>query len=567
MRYVNSYIAVLIGLLLWPVQGMTAAPDAAPNVIVILTDDHGYGDLGCHGNKYLKTVAIDRLYSQSVRLTNYHVDPTGAATRAALLTGRYACRSGVWHTMMGRSLLRRDERTLADLFAEAGYRTAVFGKWHLGDNYPYRAVDRGFHESLVHGGGGIGQTPDYWGNTYFDPVLSHNGKPERQKGYCTDVFFAGAIDFIAKNRTQPFLICLTPNVPHSPYQVPDAYTAQYVKMGIKEPLAQYCGMITNLDQNMARLLKQLDEWGLADNTIILFTTDNGTTGRAIDVQLKGAKGSAYDAGHRVPCFFRWPAKLKGGFDVDQLSAHVDILPTLLGMCEIHWPERLILDGRSLIPLLVRLEDWAPRTMFVQSHGMEHPQQWLKSAVMTEQYRLIDGRELYDMEKDPSQSYNTAFENPKVVDKLRFAYEEWYKGVSTRFDETSELVLGSPKQNPTQLSCFDWHAPAVPYLQEHIRRRVQANGYWAIETERAGRYRFTLREQPAVARFPLRPGVARLKIATLMLVKTIEPGATGVDFFVNLKAGKTRLQTWLLETGGGVRGAYFVEVEYLGPAEG
>ncbi|HYW81196.1 MAG TPA: hypothetical protein VE890_16555, partial [Thermoguttaceae bacterium] len=188
-------------------------------------------------------------------------------------------------------------------------------------------------------------------------------------------------------------------------------------------------------------------------------------------------------------------------------------------------------------------------------------------VMTEQYRLIDGRELYDMEKDPTQSYNIALENPKVVDKLRFAYEEWYKIASERFDETPEIVLGSPKQNPTQLSCFDWHGPAVPYLQEHIRRRVQASGYWAIETERAGRYRFTLREQPAVAQFALRPGVARLKIASLLLVKTIEPGMTGVDFFVNLKAGKTRLQAWLLETGGAVRGAYFVEVEYLGPAEG
>jgi len=397
-------------------------------------------------------------------------------------------------------------------------------------------------------------------------VFSHNGKPEQYKGYCTDIFFSRAIDFIAQNRTQPFLVYLTPNVPHSPYQVPDAYTEQYVKMGLKPPLAQYCGMISNLDRNMARLLKQLDDWGLSENTIIVFTTDNGTSGRMPEVQLKGGKGSAYDGGHRVPCFFRWPKRLQGGFDVDQLTAHVDILPTLLGMCEIHWPEKLVLDGRSLIPLLVRLEDWAHRTMFVQSYGMEHPQKWTKSAVMTEQYRLIDGRELYDMQKDPSQSYNIALENPKVVDKLRFAYEEWYKGASERFEETCEIVLGSPKQNPTLLTCFDWHGPAVPYLQDHIRGRVQASGYWVIETERAGRYRFTLREQPAVANFPLRPGVARLQIATLLQVKTIEPGMTGVDFFVNLKAGKTQLQAWLIETGGPVRGAYFVEAEYMGPAQ-
>ncbi|KKK63936.1 hypothetical protein LCGC14_2989270, partial [marine sediment metagenome] len=185
----------------------------------------------------------------------------------------------------------------------------------------------------------------------------------------------------------------------------------------------------------------------------------------------------------------------------------------------------------------------------------------------EQYRLVGGRELYDMEKDPSQLYNIGPANPKIVDKLRFDYEEWYKEVSGRFDEYCEIVLGSPKQNPTELTCFDWHGPAVPYSQTHIRRRVQANGFWAIETQRAGRYRFTLREQPAVARHPLRPGVARLKIATLTLNKVIRQGATKVDFYLNLKAGKTRLQTWLAETGGAVRGAYFVEVEYLGPAGG
>ena len=309
-----------------------------PNIVLVVTDDQGYADLACHGNKYLDTVAMDQLYRQSVRLTNFHVDPTGAPTRAALMTGRYSCRTGVWHTMMGRSLLRRDERTIADVLAAAGYRTAIFGKWHLGDNYPYRAVDRGFHESLVHGGGGIGETPDYWGNTYFNPVLQHNGKPEKSEGYCTDVFFDAAIRFVEENRQQPFFIYLPTNVMHSPYEAPPQYAARYLTMGVQEPLASYYGMITNFDRNMARLLKRLDDLQLATNTVVVFMTDNGTTGRGIGVQMRGQKGSAYDGGHCVPCFIRWPARLQGGFDVGQLAAHVDILPTLLGLCASRSPK-------------------------------------------------------------------------------------------------------------------------------------------------------------------------------------------------------------------------------------
>ena len=551
-----------------------------PNIVLVMTDDQGYGDLGCHGNELIKTPALDRLYKESVRLTNFHVDPTGAPTRAALMTGRYSCRTGVWHTMMGRSLLRRDEVTIADLFAAAGYRTAVFGKWHLGDNYPYRAMDRGFQESLVLGGGGIGQTPDYWGNTYFDPVLRHNGTWQKSAGYCTDVFFDAAIRFIEVNRENLFFVYLPANVPHAPYQVAEKYVAPYKQMGIPDDLAAFYGMITNFDENLGRLLQRLDQLGLAHNTIVIFLTDNGTSGRGFNVQMRGGKGSAYDGGHHVPCFIRWPAKLEGGFDVPQLTAHFDILPTLQEMCEIPKPETLEFDGKGLIPLLVKLEDWSPRTLFVQSHHIERPQPWRNSAVLAErfrvvyregvysendEYRLIDGRELFDMKKDAEQIFNIGPENPKIVDNLRFQYEEWYKEVSTRFDEYCQLVLGSPEQNPTELTCFDWHGTAVPWHQVHIQSRAEANGYWAVEIERAGRYRFTLRERPAAARHPLRATAARVKIGDRVITQAVKPGVTGAVFETELQAGKTQLQTWLAESGGVLRGAYFVEVEYLGPA--
>ena len=566
--------AVLGGLLANSLAAAAAQPAAEtrgslakrPNVVLVITDDQGYGDLGCHGNKIIKTPALDRLYAESIRLSNFHVDPTCSPTRSALLTGRYSCRTGVWHTIMGRSLLRRDEKTFGDLFTQAGYRTAVFGKWHLGDNYPYRAVDRGFQESLVHGGGGIGQTPDYWGNNYFNPVLSRNGKPEKSSGYCTDVFFDAAIEFIDASRQRPFFVYLPTNVPHGPYQVAEKYSGPYRQAGAAAPLAQFYGIIANLDENLARLLARLDQLGLAENTIVIFMTDNGTSGGGFNAGMRGRKGSAYEGGHRVPCFIRWPARLKGGIDVPQLTAHIDLLPTLLELCDVRKPPEVKFDGKSLLPLLLGVEDWAPRTLFVQSHRIEHPQPWRQSAVMTRQYRLVNGRELYDVEKDPEQVFNIGPENPEIVDKLRFLYEEWYKDVSARFGEYCPIVLGSPRQNPTVLTCHDWHESGAEQVwdQRQLAGRPKANGFWAVEVERAGRYRFTLRERPVVAKHPLPAGVARLKIGQLVLNKAIEPGATGVTFEVDLKPGETRLETWLAETGGEVRGAFFVEVEYLGP---
>ena len=552
-----------------------------PNVVLVMTDDQGYGDLGCHGNRHLETPALDQLYKESIRLVNFHVDPTCSPTRAALLTGRYSCRTGVWHTLMGRSLLRRDEKTFADLFAAAGYRTAIFGKWHLGDNYPYRAADRGFGESLVHGGGGIGQTPDYWGNTYFSPVLCHNGKWVKTDGYCTDVFFDAAIRFIEANRSNRFFVYLPTNVPHSPYQVAEKYSRPYVQAGVPETLARFYGMVANFDENMAKLLGKLDALRLGDNTIIIFLTDNGTSGNGFNVQMRGRKGSAYEGGHRVPCFIRWPGRLKGGFDVDQLTAHIDLLPTLLDLCSVPWPEDPEFDGKSLLPLLVKMEEWAPRTLFVQSHRVERPQRWRNSAVMAEgfrvvnrpgeyteeqEYRLIDGRELYDFKKDPAQVFNIGPTTPKKVDELRFEYEEWYKDVSTRFGEYCEITLGSPQQNPTVLSCFDWHGPGSERVwhQAQLAKRPKANGFWAVEVARPGRYRFTLRERPAAAKYPLRATAARLTIGELVRTGQVRPGTTGAAFELDLDPGKTRLQTWLAEPGSDLCGAYFVEVEYLGP---
>ncbi|HXG10765.1 MAG TPA: arylsulfatase [Gemmataceae bacterium] len=538
-----------------------------PNVVLVITDDQGYPDLACHGNPVLRTPNLDRLHAQSVRLTNFHVDPTCSPTRSALMTGRYSSRTGVWHTVMGRSLLRRDEVTMADVFAANGYRTGLFGKWHLGDNYPYRPQDRGFHEVLTHGGGGIGQTPDFWGNDYFDDVLLHNGRRQQFSGYCTDVFFAAAMQFIADNRDRPFFCYLATNAPHAPYHVADKYSQPYLDRGVPEQRARFYGMITNIDENVGRLLDRLRALGLEENTLVLFMTDNGTAagyrekpGDGYNAGMRGIKGSEYDGGHRVPCFLRWPGRLEGGRDVTRLTAHIDLLPTLIDLCGLKRPEGVAFDGTSLMPLLTGKGPWPERTLFVHSQRIDHPEKWRRCAVMTERWRLINGKELYDITTDPGQKKDVAAEHPAVVAELRRAYERWYDDISKRFDEYCPIVVGSDQENPTRLCCHDWHGEVAPSAQEAVRQAVKANGFWAIEVARAGRYEITLRQQPAEANFPIQAAMARLKVGDVEASKPVPAGAAGVTFPVELKAGMTRLQTWLTYADGQSHGAFYVEVK-------
>ena len=545
-----------------------------PNVVLVMTDDQGYGDLTCHGNPIIQTPHLDELYAKSVRLTNFHVGPTCSPTRAALMTGHYCNRTGVWHTIMGRSLLRKDEVTMGDIFSVAGYRTGIFGKWHLGDNYPFRPQDRGFGEVLIHGGGGVGQGPDYWGNDYFDDTYFHNGKTEKFTGYCTDVWFDGAMKFIEANKNRPFFCYLPTNAPHGPYNVAAEYMNPYLDKGLPESQARFYGMITNIDDNMARLMRRLKELNLEENTILIFMTDNGSSGNGYNAGMRGKKGSEYDGGHRVPCFIRWPAgHLTSGKDIERLTAHVDLLPTLIELCGLKKPQDLKFDGDSIVRLLTgRDGNWPDRTMVTDSQRIEHPEKWRKSAVMTDRWRLINGKELYDMKIDPGQKKDIADADPQVVDKLRKAYEDWWASVSTRFDEYCEIIIGSDKQNPTRLMSHDWHTPKVPWNQGVIRSGMQANSFWAVEIERSGTYQFELRRWPEEVDAPINEAIpggkaiaatkARLKVADIDETITVPAEAKAVTFQVRLKPGKTRLQTWLMDDKGTSRGAYYVYAKRL-----
>ncbi|MHC4680832.1 MAG: arylsulfatase [Planctomycetota bacterium] len=551
----------------------TAAPGKQPNVVLVMTDDQGYGDLGCHGNETITTPNLDELHAQSIRLTDFHVDPTCSPTRSALMTGHYSTRTGVWHTIMGRSLLGKHETTVADVFSSSGYRTAIFGKWHLGDNYPYRPQDRGFQEVLIHGGGGVGQGPDYWANDYFDDTYFHNGKVEKFEGYCTDIWFDGALKFIEANRNRPFFCYIPTNAPHGPYNVADKYSKPYRDKGVPDRQAAFYGMITNIDENMGRLMAGLRELNLEENTILIFMTDNGTSGGHAG-GMRGKKGSEYEGGHRVPFFIRWPGgRLREPGDVDRLSAHVDVLPTLVELCALKGPRGVTFDGTSLAPLLRGdASVWPDRTLLVHSQRIEHPQKWRKSAVMTQRWRLINGNELYDIKADPVQKNDVAGANPGVVEELRQSYERWWADLSRGFDEYCEIVIGSDKQNPTRLMSHDWHSPKPAWSQGAVRSGSKANGFWAVEIERDGTYEFELRRWARELDAPINGAIpggkaisatsARLKVADADLSMPVPKDAHAVTFRAKLKAGKTRLQTWFTEDNGASRGAYYVYAKRL-----
>lgn len=577
----SAGVWVALGLLL-AVQGIGSAhkpKERRPNVVLIITDDQGYGDIGAHGNRMLRTPHLDRLHAESVRLTDFHVDPTCAPTRSALLTGRYSTRTGVWHTIGGRSLMAHDEVTLAQLFKRGGYRTGMFGKWHLGESYPMRPQDRGFDEVLMHGGGGVTQTPDVWGNDYFDDTYLRNGKPQRQQGYCTDVWFDHAVRFIETNRDRPFFTYIATNAPHSPYHVAEKYSAPYVRQGVPPQMAAFYGMIANLDENVGRLRDRLRELELERNTVFIFMTDNGSAAGLVrnpspgaswtgfNAGMRALKGSEYEGGHRVPFFIHWPeGRLSGGRDVETLSAHIDVVPTLAELCGLKPPERP-LDGRSLVPPLRGLRiAWPERTLFVHSQRVQDPVKWKQSAVMTERWRLVNGKELYDIRADPGQTRDLAAEHTDTVDGLRRAYEGWWSSLSPVFARDVPIVLGHSRENPVTLTAHDWHAPdqQVPWNHEMIRRQPDANGWWAVDVARAGSYNITLRSWPreVTEERPLDAAIARVRVGAVERSVPIAPDSrewTEVTLRVELPAGPSRLQTWLERPDGKSRGAFYVTV--------
>lgn len=497
---------------------------ARPNFVFVLTDDQGYGDLGCHGNHVIRTPNLDRFHGEAVRCTDFHVGTTCAPTRAGLLTGHFCNSAGVWHTIGGRSLLRADEWTLADALRAAGYRTGQFGKWHLGDSQPFRPHERGFERAVYHNGGGIGNVGDPWGNDYFDDTYYVNGAPQRFKGYCTDVFFREGLRFIEEHRDEPFYCHIATNAPHGPLNVEPHYAASYAGFTPHEERARFYGMITNIDENFGVLLRRLDELGLADDTIVVFMTDNGTaTGVELDAHgfpqeipgsfnagMRGKKGSPYEGGHRVPFFLRYAGGgLGGGRDVTQLTSYVDFMPTVLDLCGVTPPPERSFHGRSLAPLLRGEEagDWSERILVTDTQRLARPVKWRLSAVMRGPWRLVHGQELYHLGRDPGQRRDVAGGHPALVAELRRGYEQWWELVSRQFDRDVPMAIGGSAE-PVRLTTHDLRNEACngAWNQRQVREGHVAGGYWAIDVRRAGRYRIELRRWPEEAGYALDAGI-------------------------------------------------------------
>lgn len=564
----------------------TTAPAATPrppNVILVLTDDQGYGDLSVHGNPVLKTPHLDRLHAESIRFTDFHAAPMCTPTRGQLLTGVDALRNGAMNVSSGRTLLRREYPTLAELLGAGGYRTGLFGKWHLGDNYPHRPQDRGFQESIWFPSSHIPSAAGYFNNDYFDDVYSHNGKPRPFEGYTTDVFFREAIGWMRQqaHRGQPFFCYLATAAPHGPLFVPDRYREPYRQR--EKRFASFFGMIANIDENMGRLDDFLRDSGLRENTIFIFMTDNGTaTGDTIfNAGMRGKKIGLYDGGHRVPFFMRWPAgRLRPAGDVDLLAQAQDVVPTLLELTGTPKPAHVRFDGMSLVPWLRGGTTPAPDRILVTqfSRMNDSVPKPGDAVVMWKRWRLVSDRELHDLATDPAQARNVVEQFPDVAAKMRRHYANWWAGVEPRINEFSPIHIGSPHENPTLLTPCEWRD--VFFDQQTQVRRAKKNGVWTIHVERAGNYEISLRrwpveaDAPIVAAMPAFQAVdgvypagdafpvasAELKIGDQSHTKAVATADKAAVFTVPLERGRMDLQTWFRDTDGKeIAGAYYVYV--------
>ena len=466
-------VGALVGTALLQTAGRsegTRLNGTRPNIILVMTDDQGKGDLSCLGNTVLKTTNLDRLHSLSTRFTDFHVSPTCAPTRSSIMSGRHEFRNGVTHTILERERMALSTTTIAQVLQKAGYSTGIFGKWHLGDEEPYQPHNRGFDEVFIHGAGGIGQAypgscadaPPNQKNRYFDCVIRHNKKFVSTKGFCTDVFFRQALGWIKEQHysKNPFFAYIVTNAPHGPMIAPEKYKRPFLEAGYDENTAGRYGMIVNIDDNIGLLMKKMDDWNLNENTLLIFITDNGQAGRSGKLNgkqvqlyaggLKNGKGSPNEGGTRVPSFWRWRGVLPEGRDIDKLAAHIDLFPTFADLAGAKIPNGIQkLDGRSLLPLLQNPKaKWNDRFLFVHvgrwKKGAEpNDFKYASCAVRSRQFRLVRNKELYDIEADPGETTNVIDRHPKVVAKMRAAYDDWW--AQTRPLMVNEDVPLSPER--------------------------------------------------------------------------------------------------------------------------
>ena len=485
----------------------TKQVEQKPNIILIITDDQGYGDIGYNGNPHIKTPNLDLLATNSMRFNNFYVSPVCAPTRSSLLTGRYSLRTGVTDTYNGGAMMSNDEITLAEILKENNYQTGIFGKWHLGDNYPFRPTDQGFHESLIHLSGGIGQVGDftnyYKGNrSYFDPILWHNNEQKKYEGYCSDIFTDEAIKFIEENKSNQFFCYLSFNAPHTPLQVPDKYYDLYknvdpsvisesekISMTEKNVLdaKRIYGMVTNIDDNVGKLVSKLKELNIDQNTILIFMTDNGPQQFRYVSNLRGLKSSVYNGGIKVPFYLSYPKIHDAGIDIDNFSAHIDVLPSLLDLCDIETPKNIKIDGKNF------LNKSREERSFFSYWTRKSPELYQNMSLNKGNYKLVGNTnydspierfELFDIDNDPYEMENLIENKKELAIQMKLEMDNIYNELinSKNIKNKPRIIIGSEFENPTYLNRNDASGQRGIWAQNEIF------GFWRIKAL-SGKYNF------------------------------------------------------------------------------
>ncbi len=583
-----------------------------PNVILINIDDMGYGDMSCHGNPQFKTPNLDQLHSESIRFTQFHAAPSCTPTRGQLLTGMDALKNGARMVGTENTHLRSDLPTLPEILKDSGYRTGMFGKWHIGSNYPFRPQDRGFDDVVWFPQQEVGTVKDYFTNNYFNDTYMDKNVHKKYDGYCTDVWFNLAMEWM-QNKTknnEPFFCMIPTNVVHGPYFVEQKYRDRVKISNLPKQFETFFGMLINLDDNIGKLDHFLRRKGLYENTIVIFMTDNGGTAgySTYNAGMKGMKTQLWEGGHRVPCFIRWPnGKLSEPKDINELVQAQDLLPTLIDLCNVKKPANAEFDGISLAPTLKGKAGIPDRVLVIQFQRFLEIKKW-DACIMWGPWRLVNLFDidpklrdeekikdikqrqknyeiklgLFNVEEDPHQDNDVIDQHPEIVAQIKEHYEKWWQNVQDEMKIPRRIIIGNPAENPTFLACDSW---AATYFTQKSRvmEGSRANGYWNLIVDSPGEYEIALRRWPKEADTPISGKTnytyyddysygktaegkalpiknARLKIADFDQSKPVKPEDKEIVFNVNLAAGNTELQTWFYdENNEWLCGAYYVYV--------
>tara|TARA_B100000768_G_scaffold180874_1_gene202011 strand:+ start:322 stop:1971 length:1650 start_codon:yes stop_codon:yes gene_type:complete len=487
-----------------------------------MTDDQGFGDLGINQNPNIITPNIDKFANKSIQFNNFFVSPVCAPTRSSLMTGRYSLRTGVRDTYNGGAIMSNNETTIAEILREANYATGIFGKWHLGDNYPFRPSEQGFDESLIHLAGGIGQVGDFTnyfkGDTsYFDPILWKNNKQNQYEGYCSDIFAENAIEFIEKNKNNSFFCYLSFNAPHTPLQVPEKYYNMYKdldpELGFNDDLSDFImnekdkedarkiyGMITNIDDNVGKVINKLKELKIEEETIIIFMTDNGPQQIRYNSSMKGRKGTVYNGGIRVPFYIQYSEKFKEPKVINKMSAHIDVLPTILELCNLNVPNDRKIDGQSLVPLI---NSKSTNDRFLFSYWTRRfPEKYINMSIQNDNYKLVGNNdfdskieefELYDLVEDPNENNNIISQNIETAISFKKEMDNSIDDLlkSKNIKNPPRIIIGSEFENPTILNRNDASGERGVWAQNDIYT------FWKVNFKK-GIYDFKFKFKDSIA---------------------------------------------------------------------